>query len=634
MGFRLALLARLALVWIVITSPRAWAFPGQPLLLGVFPQAELTQPAAIEELAAIDAWTAAVGGAGTSIAGTFLDLEVGNPDFNVVEQLEAAWQAGYTPLVKMGAQRTAAAVAGGAADAGITGWARAYAAWVGSGNGRFAFLAPLPEANYFASATYTLDPVGYQQSFRRIVDIFEREGVDRSKVRWVFAPNGWTEPGDPEWEEYYPGDAIVDVVGFSQYNWGFCAGTLYDFWLDPRTTPASDQLFGKYIARMKALAPNRPIFVLQTATTAQSPTTGAFDGNRKSEWLRNAYSYFAEQGVRAVMYFNRDKECDWAFFKSVGQSFEGYRDAAAEPGVDYVAPAALSTLTLLPDESCVPTDNVRCLQGGRFRVEVRWRDSNSNQTATAPSVPQGTADSGLFRFWDPANWEILVKVLDGCGANGNGHFWVYSAAATDRAYVLVVTDTVTGKSRSYSNVQGTRASPILDSQAFATCSGSAPVARLASAAVDDGPTTSADVEPDGETVPLESRDRGAADAASGCAVGTTAACLQGSRFRVEVDWQREPGAPLEPATLAPAGTADSGIFTFYGPENWEILLKVLDGCGANGNGRYWVFAAAATDRGFTIRVTDMDTGATWEASNPFGVIPRAIADTSAFATCP
>lgn len=26
----------------------------------------------------------------------------------------------------------------------------------------------------------------------------------------------------------------------------------------------------------------------------------------------------------------------------------------------------------------------------------------------------GTKDSGLFRFFDPDNWEVLIKVLDGC----------------------------------------------------------------------------------------------------------------------------------------------------------------------------------------------------------------------------
>ncbi len=44
-------------------------------------------------------------------------------------------------------------------------------------------------------------------------------------------------------------------------------------------------------------------------------------------------------------------------------------------------------------------------------------------------VPGATNESGLFWFFDDDNWEMLVKVLDGCGTNG--HFWVFLAAATD-----------------------------------------------------------------------------------------------------------------------------------------------------------------------------------------------------------
>ncbi len=612
------------------------------MLLGIFPSAELTQPSAIGELAAIDAWTAAAGGSRTTIAGTFIDLEVGNPNFNVIEQLEAAWAAGTTPLVKTPVQRTAKAIADGAADAGITGWARAYAAWTARGGGRFAFLAPLPEANYVDSAPYTLDPENFKKAYRRIVDIFEREGASRSKVRWVFAPNGFTDDGDPEWEEYYPGDAVVDVVGFSQYNWGFCPGLPYDVWLDPTTIAAKDNLFGKYIARMKALAPNRPIFVLQVATSSHFPAKGTLDPAKKNSWLRNTYGYFADQGVAAVMYFNRDKECDWAIFKTGGASSAGYRDAASDPATAYIPPAELSARTLPGADGCTPGATTHCLQGGRFRVEVRWLDSNTGETVAASAVPQRTPDSGLFRFWDANNWEILVKVLDGCGANGNGRFWVYSAAATDRAFTLVVTDTLTGASRSYANPQGKRATPTLDAQAFATCgsmgfgAGSPSTGWGGVAEPYEEPTVSAHVAADAFD-PSITGTSGAPDlpaAGEVCKTSSSVACLQAKRFKVEIDWVRTSGAEPESATLAPVGTSDSGLFTFYGTNNWEILVKVLNGCGANGNGHYWVFAAAATDRGFDIRVTDTATGAQWSKQNPFGTVPQAIGDTTAFATCP
>lgn len=49
------------------------------------------------------------------------------------------------------------------------------------------------------------------------------------------------------------------------------------------------------------------------------------------------------------------------------------------------------------------------------------------------------------------------------------------------------------------------------------------------------------------------------------------------------------------------GTA-SALFHFGNPTNAELLFKVLEGCVING--QWWVFAAAATDLGYTITVRD------------------------------
>ena len=71
---------------------------------------------------------------------------------------------------------------------------------------------------------------------------------------------------------------------------------------------------------------------------------------------------------------------------------------------------------------------------------------------------------------------------------------------------------------------------------------------------------------------------------------------------------------------------------FFTPNNWEMLVKVLDGCSLNGH--FWVFAAATTDVEYVLRVTDMQTGAVREYSNPLGNAAAAITDTSAFSACP
>ncbi len=112
--------------------------------------------------------------------------------------------------------------------------------------------------------------------------------------------------------------------------------------------------------------------------------------------------------------------------------------------------------------SCFPSLERLCLQGGRFAVEVEWIDFQGG-TGRGRALPRG-ADSGLFWFFAPANLELLVKVLDGCGLNDR--FWFFAAATTDVGYRLRVTDTATGEVRLYLNALGTAAPAVTDTSAF------------------------------------------------------------------------------------------------------------------------------------------------------------------------
>ena len=118
--------------------------------------------------------------------------------------------------------------------------------------------------------------------------------------------------------------------------------------------------------------------------------------------------------------------------------------------------------------TCVETPTALCLQGDRFRVEVEWRDFIGT-TGNAEVVPTNAApeDSGLLTFFDPANWEMLVKVLDGCDVNDR--IWVFAAAVTNVEYTLKVTDTVSGEIKEYFNPLGTSADATTDTDAFASC---------------------------------------------------------------------------------------------------------------------------------------------------------------------
>jgi hypothetical protein len=116
---------------------------------------------------------------------------------------------------------------------------------------------------------------------------------------------------------------------------------------------------------------------------------------------------------------------------------------------------------------CVADSRTLCLNGGRFRVQVDWRLSDTNFGA-GTVVPVTSPDSGLFWFFNADNWEMLIKVLNGCGSNG--FYWVYFAATTDVQYTLTVTDTQTGVVKVYYNPPGKPSDAVTDSSAFASCS--------------------------------------------------------------------------------------------------------------------------------------------------------------------
>ncbi len=91
---------------------------------------------------------------------------------------------------------------------------------------------------------------------------------------------------------------------------------------------------------------------------------------------------------------------------------------------------------------------------------------------------------------------------------------------------------------------------------------------------------------------------------SACTPSTTNLCLQGGRYRVEVDWEKPNGE--RGAGRAVLLTSDTGYFWFFDPRNVETVVKVLDGCGVNG--KRWVFSAGLTNVQVHTTVVDTWTG--------------------------
>ncbi|MBN2678473.1 MAG: hypothetical protein JXR32_10485 [Anaerolineaceae bacterium] len=316
-----------------------------PMMAGVYPNGYPSTNTINTQLKPLDAWVSGVtGGRSTSILGTFMDLYAsGNYYANVTVPLTQVWDAGYTTFINLPAPPgvTAYQIAAGDFDSYIQQFARAVRDFSNKGT-RFVYLAPLQEMNGGEWVAYGGDPGNYILAFNRFRSIFTQEGVPLQSVKWVFAPNGWTKPGDPLFEDYYPGDAVVDVVAISAYNFGYCPSKPGSIWEDPLTVFNNPTFAnGFYLDRIRAMAPTKPIFIAQTASGSYlypgSPSYAA-----KNQWLLDAYGFLSAQShVKAVLYFNFDKECDWAFYIPGITAYEGYKTAINSYGYSYIEPSEL-----------------------------------------------------------------------------------------------------------------------------------------------------------------------------------------------------------------------------------------------------------------------------------------------------
>jgi hypothetical protein len=254
-----------------------------------------------------------------------------------------------------------------------------------------------------------------------------------------------------------------------------------------------------------------------------------------------------------------------------------------------------------------------CLAADRFRLDATF--GAGPQSAPAHPVPL-TSDTGALWFFDQANPELVVKILDGTAVNG--HQWLFYGSLTDVEFDLTVTDTITGQQRLYHNPAGTLAS-LADTEAFPPPgSAAARVGAWAASA-----PAAADLAP-----PTPAHEAQAAAATGLCHGEATNLCLAPSRFSATVSW-RDPSTGALAASQAVQLSSAGGYFWFFDPDDVELSVKVLDGTAVNGH--FWVFYASLTDVEFDLTVTDnlSPTGASRTYHNPAHHLASA-ADTSAF----
>lgn len=141
-----------------------------------------------------------------------------------------------------------------------------------------------------------------------------------------------------------------------------------------------------------------------------------------------------------------------------------------------------------------------------------------------------------------------------------------------------------------------------------------------SPAIDLGPTACTGRDQRGAARPADGDgdgqarcDSGAVEATIACVPTGNALCFEGGRFRATAYWKT---ATAEGQGRALPVTADTGYFWFFSPDNLEINLKVLNGCGVNG--RFWVFVSGLTNVEVDVFVEDLVKDEVWRHTHPAG----------------
>ena len=383
-----------------------------PVLVGFYGSAELYNT--INELDTLEDY---FGQPTISMAGTFVDFE--SPAWVIRAELNTAWDHGYIPFVNISAGTvdtpwTAEQIANGALDDAIRQWARIYKEWTQNGQKR-AFLAPLQEMNG-EWVSYSHDPSNYIRAYLRIQRLFAEEGVPRSSVNWVFAPNGWHDPEkNYPFEYYYPGNSAVDAVGFSSFNFGSC------WWYT--SSQSYEEIYRPYLERMSQLAPGKPIFVAEIGSVAV--------GLDRAAWFQDTLTKIANYpGVRGILYFNRyedpdnylyppKQECrpvDYTLDANGGEGKEAFKQVVTQPPYGHLDPLSTGMDTAFnpPDgvfEDVWPASAFSGLPDVYYQDSVdRLAASGITSGCRSQEVDLGTVGTYVYKYYCPKDFVTRAQM--------------------------------------------------------------------------------------------------------------------------------------------------------------------------------------------------------------------------------
>jgi hypothetical protein len=160
--------------------------------------------------------------------------------------------------------------------------------------------------------------------------------------------NGVSTAGS--YADYYPGDGVVDLIGFSRINRG-------DPWREYHV------MFTTHIREMQAqISLNKPMLITQTASVG---------GSERADWLEDMFSgLLTESQVVGAIYFNVSKDHDYRVVVggSVDPSFAaGYRTWSPPSDVSWIFDGRMDAW----EEERASAVFIDVIESA-FRSEIEW----------------------------------------------------------------------------------------------------------------------------------------------------------------------------------------------------------------------------------------------------------------------
>lgn len=130
-------------------------------------------------------------------------------------------------------------------------------------------------------------PAKHIKAYRYVHDFFEK--VPNVQFGWAVNSTSVPDTAENAIEQYYPGNAYVDIVGVDGFNFD-------NPWM------SFNEIFGEAIITLRQY--KKPIYIFSMASA---------DGPQKAAWVRDALTVQIPQHpeIKGWVWFNENKERDW-----------------------------------------------------------------------------------------------------------------------------------------------------------------------------------------------------------------------------------------------------------------------------------------------------------------------------------